>query len=186
MSRRRTLSRYKFARLTPEDTITPRWHAGKATEDCREIVLIPKATQGREEIDIATRLDENFDSETNTDLLFEAYRLVCLSKNKKSKQIGPHAIALLTANIILEGGQAAGIEESWFQVYETLSDMELISSQPTASKIASNGTGILVACNSEKVSGFNTVAWVGVRPPKGSGAGVIEYPAERARLVFNA
>jgi hypothetical protein len=34
--------------------------------------------------------------------------------------------------------------------------------------------GLLVACNSGKVTRFNPMAWVGVRPAKGSGAGVIK------------
>lgn len=67
-------------------------------------------------------MDDIFGSEANEEVLFEAHRLVCLSK---SKDIGPRAIALLTAQLVLEGRTARPVEEQWFEVYETFSEWEL-------------------------------------------------------------
>jgi hypothetical protein len=86
--------------------------------------LVEMMGDGSPEIDIALKLDALLESKANQEMLFEAYRLVCLSK---SREIGPRAIALLSGQIILEGRQAAGIEEPWFEVFETFSEMELIA-----------------------------------------------------------
>jgi len=64
------------------------------------------------------------DDDRKSEILFDSYRAVCLSR---SKTIGPRAIGLLTARILAEERLAASAEETWFQVYELLSDTELIS-----------------------------------------------------------
>jgi hypothetical protein len=72
--------------------------------------------------DIQATLTAILNDEAKTEVLFEAYRTVCLSK---SKTVGPRAIGLLTAQIISEKRIATGFEERWFEVYESCTDFEL-------------------------------------------------------------
>ena len=64
--------------------------------------------------------------EKKSEVLFDSYRAVCLSR---SKILGPRAIGLLTARVIAENRIASGVEENWFEVYESFSDMELNATQ---------------------------------------------------------
>jgi len=76
--------------------------------------------------EIESRLSELIADEEKSEVLFDAYRRVCLSR---AKVVGPRAIGLLTGRIIGEGRVASGIEETWFQVFEDLDDMELLAAQ---------------------------------------------------------
>ena len=82
--------------------------------------------EGKSEIKVATKLDELLESDTNQEILFEAYRMVSLSR---SREIGPRAIALMTAKVVLEGRQFDSLEEIWLRIFETFSDEELIETQ---------------------------------------------------------
>jgi hypothetical protein len=76
------------------------------------------------EEEIRETLNQILEDEKKSEVLFEAYRSVCLSR---SKTIGPRAIGLLTARILAEDREATGFEEVWFQIYESFGDIELIS-----------------------------------------------------------
>ena len=70
--------------------------------------------EGKPEIEVATKLDELLESDTNQEILFEAYRMVSLSR---SREIGPRAIALMTAKVVLEGRQFDSLEEIWLRIF---------------------------------------------------------------------
>lgn len=67
-----------------------------------------------------TRIHKN---ETAKELLYDAYRRVCLSA---SKNLGPRIIAILTAKLISEERMATEIEERFFLAAEQLSDTDFI------------------------------------------------------------
>lgn len=69
-------------------------------------------------------LNQLLEDDTKSEILFEAYRLVCLAK---SKTIGPRIIAVVVAAIIQRNGMANGDEEILLAAAETLSDDELLS-----------------------------------------------------------
>jgi hypothetical protein len=103
--------------------VLQRWSKYRAEGFMRSFIEAVRAPdQNSEETErLLTRI---LDNDTASEILFESYRLVCLSR---SKDIGPRAIGLLTAKIIAENRSASEIEELWFHVYETLSDGELIA-----------------------------------------------------------
>ncbi len=67
-------------------------------------------------------LDEILKDEAKSEILFDAYRMVCLAR---SKEIGPRIIACLTAKIIKENRIATDDEEIIFYAAESLNDSEL-------------------------------------------------------------
>ncbi len=72
---------------------------------------------------IQVMLDIIFKDDEKTEVLFDAYRQVCLSKSKK---LGPRVIGIIAARIIIENRIASDFEESMFLVAEELSDDELL------------------------------------------------------------
>lgn len=85
--------------------------------------FIDAVANGASEEEIQKKLDEILESESKSEVLFDAYRSVTLSK---SKIIGPKAIGLLTARIIAENRDATSDEALWLEAYESLTDTELI------------------------------------------------------------
>lgn len=73
---------------------------------------------------LGATLDHMMSTELGSEILFDAYRKVCISK---SKVIGPRIIGFLSAELCLEGRLANDIEELYFSVAETLSDTELLN-----------------------------------------------------------
>jgi hypothetical protein len=71
--------------------------------------------------ELREKLDELMIDDARSQVVFEAYRSVCLSK---SRSIGPRVIAFLTAEIVLSGSAASEDDEQIFSVAETLSDNE--------------------------------------------------------------
>jgi hypothetical protein len=73
--------------------------------------------------EVDERLTAILDDETSREVLFDAYRRVCLSR---SKRLGPRIVGLLTGRLVLEGRMADDTEERVFAAAESLSDTELI------------------------------------------------------------
>src|SRR5258708_35858215 len=73
--------------------------------------------------DVDERLTAILEDEAKSEVLFEAYRRVCLST---SKRLGPRIVGLLTGRLVLEGRMADDTEERIFAAAESLSDAELI------------------------------------------------------------
>lgn len=71
--------------------------------------------------ELREKLDELMSDDARSQVVFEAYRSVCLSK---SRSIGPRVIAFLTAEIVLSDSNASEDDEQIFAAAETLSDSE--------------------------------------------------------------
>ena len=69
-------------------------------------------------------LDELLGDETRAEIVFEAYRMVCLSK---SKSIGPRIIAIVVAEIVQRDGISDYEEDAVLAAAEQLSDSEFES-----------------------------------------------------------
>ncbi|MGG6463714.1 hypothetical protein, partial [Solilutibacter silvestris] len=68
------------------------------------------------------RLDELLEDDAKSEIVFEAYRSVCLSK---SKRYGPRIIAIVVAGIVQDDGIASPEDELILAAAEILSDDEL-------------------------------------------------------------
>jgi len=103
--------------------VIERWTRNRAIEFYRYFC----ASLFAEETDEATiqdLLNQILSDDNNSAIIFEAYRLVCLTK---SKIIGPRIIAVIVAEIIQRNGIANDEEETLLAVAEALSDHELLS-----------------------------------------------------------
>ncbi|MEQ1905985.1 MAG: hypothetical protein ABL888_17480 [Pirellulaceae bacterium] len=87
---------------------------------CHE-VEIELAGGHSEELELL--LDKMLQGEHSTELLFDAYRRVSLSR---SKTIGPRVIGIITAKLAIERREPTGAEESMLDAAEQLYDDELI------------------------------------------------------------
>ncbi|HEX3625836.1 MAG TPA: hypothetical protein VH280_10470 [Verrucomicrobiae bacterium] len=108
--------------------------------------------------EINRRLDDILGDDTKSEILFDAYRRVCLSK---SKTIGPRIIGLLTGQLTIECRVANPIEESIFEAAESMSDgdfMEFVEDyqelREHKRRIADTGASVSVRW-SEENSGYN-------------------------------
>lgn len=75
------------------------------------------------EADLQQRLDDLLSDDRRSEVLFDAYRSVCLTR---SKTLGPRVIALLTAELVMGESVADDGESAIFGAAEELSDSELI------------------------------------------------------------
>jgi hypothetical protein len=73
--------------------------------------------------EIEPLLLELLENEQNSEIMFEAYRTVCLSA---SASLGPRIIAVITARLIGEGRKALPEEERMLMVAESFGDQDLI------------------------------------------------------------
>lgn len=76
-------------------------------------------------------LAEMFDDKIKSEVLFEAYRKVCLSA---SSSLGPRIIAVITARLVKQGRIASAEEERMLMVAETFNDRDLIEFSEYLSK----------------------------------------------------
>ncbi|MFH1265638.1 MAG: hypothetical protein ABIK89_07905 [Planctomycetota bacterium] len=67
-------------------------------------------------------LSKIFENETCSEVLYDAYRSVCLTK---SKTLGPRIIAVQTAELLLQNRQAEYVEQTIFEVAEQMTDEEI-------------------------------------------------------------
>ena len=104
--------------------VIERWSKRRAQhffdEFCREVEL---EAAGERSEKLEPLLDQMLEDEHATELLFDAYRRVSLSR---SKTIGPRVIGILTARLALENREPTGAEESMMDSAEQLYDDELI------------------------------------------------------------
>ena len=75
----------------------------------------------RREVDDA--LDSLLKTETNSEVLYDAYRRVCFSK---TKNIGPRIIGLLTAELLNNASTSEENEEMIFEAAEQLGDLDFV------------------------------------------------------------
>ncbi|MUJ26327.1 hypothetical protein [Aliivibrio fischeri] len=87
--------------------------------------IMEKRQIGDDFVHIEQEIEKIISTEIGSEILFDAYRRVSLSK---SKHIGPKIIGLLTAEICLEKRVANEFEEMIFSFAENLNDIEMINS----------------------------------------------------------
>lgn len=103
--------------------VIERWTRKRAIEFYRSFcaTLLSDNPTG---IQLEEMLNELLCDDARSEIVFEAYRLVCLAK---SKSIGPRIIAVLVAEIVQRDGIAEAQEEILLAAAEQLSDNELLS-----------------------------------------------------------
>jgi hypothetical protein len=79
--------------------------------------------EGLSEEDVPKNLDELFSDEQRAEIMFDAYRSVCLTK---SRVVGPRIIALVTAKLVVSGSNASEVEESILAAAEMMNDAECV------------------------------------------------------------
>jgi hypothetical protein len=79
--------------------------------------------EGVETTDVDEQLRAILSDDGKSEVLFDAYRRVCLSK---SKTIGPRIIGLLTGQLVNEGRMATDAEERVFAAAELLADGDFL------------------------------------------------------------
>lgn len=106
-------------------TVVERWTRYRAECFFEGFVqtIAGEASTGIETQDLDKRLDEVLSDDTKNEVLFDAYRRVCLSK---SKTLGPRIIGLLTGQVVSEGRVADKMEERIFEAAESMSDGDFI------------------------------------------------------------
>lgn len=105
------------------DKVIQRWSRMRAERFFAEFCKRVNASDqpGTDE-EIREKLDELFGSDTRTEVLFDAYRRVSLSK---SNDLGPRLIGLIVARIVAEDRQASEDEDLMLMGAEHLSDRDL-------------------------------------------------------------
>lgn len=104
--------------------VIERWTKRRANvffeQFCREVEL---ETDGVESDRLEDLLSDMLEDEQCTELLFDSYRRVSLSR---SKEIGPRIIGIMTARLAIEGRLPCPDEESILDAAEQLYDDDLI------------------------------------------------------------
>lgn len=103
--------------------VIERWTRKRAVEFYRTFCAA-LLSENPDERELGEMLDELLKDDIRSEVVFEAYRLVCLAK---SKTIGPRIIAILVAEIVQRDGVADDEEEALLAAAERLSDSELTS-----------------------------------------------------------
>ncbi len=105
--------------------VIERWSKRRAEEFfgqfCEEVSRQRDYATSRELDDALAQVVED---KVCSEVLFDAYRRVALSK---SRVLGPRIIALLTAELVVEGRVATDTEDAMFSAAENLADDELIA-----------------------------------------------------------
>lgn len=103
--------------------VIARWSKQRAEEFfyqfCREVER--EITSGDTE-KVNSMLQEIIEDEVKSEILFDAYRRVSLSR---SKRIGPRVIGLITARLVVAGQTASDEEDNMLLAAENLTDDEL-------------------------------------------------------------
>lgn len=89
---------------------------------CQEISRERSSLKWSDNVDVL--LDMVLENDTRSEVLFEAYRRVCITR---SKNLGPRIIGILTAQLVMEESTASAEEEMIFMAAEHLNDDELLS-----------------------------------------------------------
>jgi hypothetical protein len=105
--------------------VIERWSRRRAEEFfgqfCEEVSRLGDCATSRELDETLARMVED---EVCSEVLFDAYRRVALSR---SRVLGPRIIALLTAELVIEGRVATDAEDTIVSAAENLADDELIA-----------------------------------------------------------
>lgn len=103
--------------------VIERWTRRRAIEFYRSFcaTLLSQNPTGAQ---LEQMLDELLQDDARSEVVFEAYRMVCLAK---SKTVGPRIIAVLVAEIVQRDGIADDEEEMLLAAAEQLSDNEFLS-----------------------------------------------------------
>ncbi|BBB14984.1 uncharacterized protein RVIR1_04730 [Candidatus Rickettsiella viridis] len=105
--------------------VVEKWSQYRARKFLQTFIAeIEKNTDFKDPTKLKNMIEEFFEDENKSEILFEAYRKVVLSA---SKNIGPIIIAIITAKLILEKKQSNETEDRIILAAENLSDNELIS-----------------------------------------------------------
>ena len=104
--------------------VIERWTKRRAQsffdEFCREVEIELAGTESAKLDDILSHILED---ETCSEILFDAYRRVSLTK---SKELGPRIIGIVTAELVLQERIAGEIEDVILSAAENLTDVELL------------------------------------------------------------
>ena len=117
--------------------VVERWTRKRAIEFYRQFSheLMEDNLSGE---DLELRLEDLLSDSKNSEIVWEAYRLVSLSR---SKTIGPRIIAVMVAKIVQRDGIADDQEEILLQAAEMLSDCEFIQLQEQINHMKDSQTG---------------------------------------------
>lgn len=106
-----------------KDNVIERWSKHRAKIFFSEFCSSVYSSRADLSPDQLTReLDELFEDDASSEILFDAYRSVCLSK---SKNIGPRVIAIVVAEAVCEKRLLSEGEDMVLLAAENLSDREL-------------------------------------------------------------
>jgi len=105
--------------------VIERWSKRRAAQFFQQFCQeVETEIAGGQSEQLETLLDQMLEDEHASELLFDAYRRVSLSR---SKIIGPRLIGVLTAKLALEQRGPNGVEESILFAAEELDDEELLA-----------------------------------------------------------
>ena len=103
--------------------VIERWSRFRAQQFLGQLCLeVEKEMKGEHSDSLEQAINKILEDDYATEALFDAYRRVALSR---SKTLGPRAIAVLTARIMVEQRAADPTEETMMDVFEALYDDEL-------------------------------------------------------------
>lgn len=103
--------------------VIQRWSRRRAEEFFAAFVKQVVADRNLlDDANVELSLDRILSDETSSEVLFDAYRRVALSRSRK---LGPRIVGLLTAKVVGETRTATEDEEAIFSVAEVLNDDEL-------------------------------------------------------------
>lgn len=104
--------------------VVERWSKRRARQFfesfCEQVQL---ELEGARSLTLDTILDQLLEDESGSELLFESYRRVTLSR---STSIGPRIIGILSARLALANREATSDEEQLLEACERLNDSELL------------------------------------------------------------
>ncbi len=105
--------------------VVERWTRHRANEFFAGFVesLSAELKSDVESADTDAALEAILDDDRKSEVLWDAYRTVCLAK---SKTLGPKIIGILAGQLVSEGRMANETEDQVFEAAEALSDGELI------------------------------------------------------------
>ncbi|MFZ1934475.1 MAG: hypothetical protein WCB27_21320 [Thermoguttaceae bacterium] len=105
--------------------VVERWSKRRAEqffdEFCREVNVELSGGSSSKLDDLLSNILED---EVRSEVLFDAYRRVCLAK---SRSIGPRIIGILTAELVLQNRTATDAEDAMLGTAENLTDDELLA-----------------------------------------------------------
>lgn len=106
------------------ESVVARWTNYRKSKFLDSFLAMYEEEAGAEQSKIDDALDKILADDVSSELLYDAYVRVCLSK---SKDLGPRIIGILTAKLTISCSRANDQQESVFAAAERMSDSELYS-----------------------------------------------------------